>query len=262
MQSKTENRKMKKKMIVILAGALLAIGMTGNAFASFTNDDLIRVVYQTAGGTAETATDLGSISSLLGVSNDVVGGGAGAFTANGISSANLANYNVAYFVISNDSGTKQVWVSGDPATATKNLSSGWSTTLAGLENIEGTYAGLTAVSGTVASDTTAPANSYFKVADGSGTKPGAMVGIVASASRANTEASLATLTTASPVTQGLWYFATAGTASQTGTLALNLQTNADGSTTINASSTPIPPSFFLMGSGLLGMVGLRRKKRA
>ena len=34
----------------------------------------------------------------------------------------------------------------------------------------------------------------------------------------------------------------------------------DGSIEIKAANTPIPAAFYLMGSGLLGLVGLRRKK--
>ena len=50
-------KNMKKKMIVLLAGALLAIGAS-NAMASFEDYELIRVVYNTSTGN-EMATDLG-----------------------------------------------------------------------------------------------------------------------------------------------------------------------------------------------------------
>ena len=35
---------------------------------------------------------------------------------------------------------------------------------------------------------------------------------------------------------------------------------ASGATTINPSAVPIPPSILLMGSGLLGLIGIGRRK--
>ena len=106
-------------------------------------------------------------------------------------------------------------------------------------------------------------NTYFLNMDnGSTNGAGTMNGLLASGS-GSVEASLASLTTANPVQQGLWFTTSAGRGNTNGTNEnLVIQTNADGTTTINPNATPIPPAFFLMGSGLLGMFGLGRKKRA
>src|SRR6266516_3691618 len=54
---------MMKKLVTIIAAALLTMGLAANAMASFNDGDLIRVVYN-HGGSVEVATDLGSISSI------------------------------------------------------------------------------------------------------------------------------------------------------------------------------------------------------
>jgi hypothetical protein len=262
---------MNKKMTVILAGALLTLSMAGNALAAFSGDDLIRVVYNTAGGTVENATDLGSVATLIAdTSGTVVGGGAAAFTANGIASGSFGNSAVAYFAVSTlENGTtgKYLYVSGSPTIASgigglKFASLGAGTGAIGT--LEANYAAAAGSNSYVQGDTSINATTYYKTLDASGSNTGGLGGFMNAASKGNTEASLATLAS-TPVTQGLWYFAAANNTTAAGALALTLQTNADGSTTVingNVASTPIPPSFFLMGSGLLGMVGLRRKKRA
>ena len=56
---------MKKKLIALLAGALLTTAMAGNALAAFADFDLIRVVYQRSGGTVEVGTWTGKLSDAL-----------------------------------------------------------------------------------------------------------------------------------------------------------------------------------------------------
>jgi hypothetical protein len=254
---------MKKKLVALLAGALLTSAMAGNALAYFTGDDLIRVVYSATTG-VEVATDLGSIATLLtSAPGTILGGGAASFTNYGVT-GDLSTYSVAYFAKStSENGVtgKYIWASGDATTPSVSGTSQWNGTNGAMTNML-SQEGAAGSTQTVSVGTGAT-NSYYHKADGSGTITGALSGIISANSRVNTEASLANIAN-TPVTQGLWYFGAAN-GSQTGLLALTLQTNADGSTTLNPNSTaatPIPPSFFLMGSGLLGMVGLRRKKRA
>ena len=79
------------------------------------------------------------------------------------------------------------------------------------------------------------------------------------------EANLAALASGGSVSMELYEFQLTGSgrsATVTTTDFMKITTNADGTTTVGTSATPIPPAFFLMGSGLLGMFGLRRKQRA
>ena len=75
------------------------------------------------------------------------------------------------------------------------------------------------------------------------------------------EMNLAALSTVGFVDQTLYFFDSPQSA-LFGVATVTLRTMADGSTIINpgsASAVPIPPSVLLLGSGLLGMIGIRRK---
>ena len=262
---------MKKKMIALLAAAMLTLA-AGSAFADFAANDLIRVVYNTTTNT-ETATDLGSLTSLLAVNSPtVVGSGATAFTTvAGVSGAtNLAGDQVAYFAV-NSAGTG-FYVSGIPSNvpvanpAQTAGTNGWMTS---TNNNYASLSGGTGIATTAITNTTTKLsvpNTYYLNGDKSGNSIGAMGSLLLSASWAGTEASLASLATpGSSVSQALYLLtSTSRSGNTTGLEELVLITNANGSTTIEAvpAATPIPPSFFLMGSGLLGMFGLRRKQRA
>jgi hypothetical protein len=258
---------MKKKMIVLLAGALLTLGMASYASAAlFSEDDLIRVVYNATSG-VETATDLGAISTITADANGtVLGGGTGAFTTNGSPASANANAYVAYFTLDTNNG--YLWVSGSTtkSLAPKGISSSFSSSASAMDAVLGVYQAANTTNGnnngTVQSATVVPSgDSYYAALDASGTSKGTLGGVIY-ANNTHTEASLATLASAA-VTQGLYYFNSIGSSNQTGSQILELQTNANGTTTLinpNTPSTPIPPSFFLMGSGLLGMFGLRRKR--
>jgi len=254
-QEEKEKHQMKKKSIALLAGALLVAGTAGNALAAnFADGDLIEVVYN---GTAnEYATDLGSIASLAAATNGTVIAGGTLPTA-------TAGYNVAYFAFtatSNSDATNQLWVS-NTATSVKNNYKQWSTSVSGLDAAISGYQILTPnANGTVSQAAAQPGGSYFTSLDAGGTNPGSLGGIVATSSTTET-------TLAGAATQGIYYFAnpaSSTTSNHTATLAFDVTTNADGTITLGTSNapaaTPIPPAFFLMGSGLLGMFGLRRKK--
>jgi hypothetical protein len=90
---------------------------------------------------------------------------------------------------------------------------------------------------------------------------GALGNAINIATRPNTEISLASLIngTATSVTQNLYSLAGTTAGSKGVFTTAIITTYADGRT--NVSATPIPPAFFLMGSGLLGMFGLRRKNK-
>jgi hypothetical protein len=250
---------MNKKFIALLAGALLVAGMSGNAMASITNGDLFRVVYDTADN-VEAIADLGSIATLeAATSGTVVGNGAASFLSNGIT--NLANSSVAYFSFQGNGTSGSLWVSGSTTTATVSAALKLSGSGPQLNTLQNTWAADTAASGNnYYQGTTTSAPSYYLTAD-KGKTTGSLDNFVKTGAQ-YTEANLANLATTAPQ-QALYYFANAN-ASTTGVAVLTLQTNADGSTTIingnTAATTPIPPAFFLMGSGLLGMFGLRRKK--
>jgi hypothetical protein len=79
----------------------------------------------------------------------------------------------------------------------------------------------------------------------------------------NGVANLADLNTVGYVEQYLYYYGDPNTVAP-GVPLMKLTTNADGTTTASAASAvvPIPAAVYLLGSGLLGLVGIRRRMAA
>lgn len=244
---------MKKKMIALLAGALMAMSAS-SAFAAFADLDLVRVYYERTTGTVEVATDLGNVNTLLASPSTTI---AGQWATVGTPS----NLYVAYFAVSRaTSGTTlgDLYVSGLTDTTKPPVavgSPGFTSTKSGWTSILGQYNSYGTDTITQAQTIT---NSYRLKMSSS---QGALGNGINIATRVNTEANLASLVngTATQVKQKLYFFENANTAGSKGVAVADISTNANGSTTI--TTTPIPPAFFLMGSGLLGMFGLRRKSK-
>ena len=251
---------MKKKMIMLIAAAMMTLSAS-SAFAAFADLELIRVVYERTTGSTETLTDLGNVSTVLATGGTFAGTGA-------LTASTPANLAVAYFAL--DSINGQLW-----ATSKNGQSMG---DLTGITNatdvMYGYYNATTGIKTTPGTTATGQAygigsqnaaNSYrskMSVQGAAGTLANALP-LAGSA-----ESSLASLVgaTSGSVTQNLYFWANGYAnvdADYTGVLAATITTSFNGTTTIGVNTpvatTPIPPAFFLMGSGLLGMFGLRRK---
>jgi hypothetical protein len=90
---------------------------------------------------------------------------------------------------------------------------------------------------------------------------GSLGGAINAATRLYTELSLSNL--ASNNTQALYYWSnglTTVASEKIGQSLALITTNFDGSTTITALATPIPAAAWLLGSGLLGLAGIRRRR--
>jgi len=226
---KTQEKRTMKKIMMLLAAAMLLLGLNGQAMAYFSNGDLIQVVYQ---GTTEIATDEGSLATLL----------AGGTTLN--FSSPLANAQVAYFdyvITGGSQGT--VWTSGNNGGQTAVFSS-TSNFHNAYSAATGLYYNLGGPQVTVLNTPIANPNSYTVQMDGG--KVGSMDGFLKNADGE------ATMANGGPVQQTLYQYVPTLTrgASSTGTAVA----------TINTSATPVPPSILLMGSGLLGLAGIGRKR--
>jgi hypothetical protein len=234
---------MLRKKLAILAAAAMMTLTASSAFAAFADSHLIRVYYDRAG--VEIATDLGLISSILAAPSTNVTGAFGTAT------------NAVYFAF--DRANNNLWASNSTTTAPLiiggangviNISSGTTTVYSNYNTQGGTnYSGLASA-----------INSYKnKLSATQGWLGNTITGVTA---RAATELSLATLATNNTQTLYFWADAKAATtAGKTGVAVAQIITNADGSSTINAVATPIPAAIYLMGSGLLGLVGLRRRNK-
>jgi hypothetical protein len=247
---------LKKKIVMLIAAALMTLSAS-SAFAAFGDLELIRIAYDRNG--SEIATDLGLVSNFTAAgANNTIPGSFAAITPS-------TSTFVTYFAL--DRANNQLWATG--STTTPSIILGGASGLTGLKN--GTtpmYAQYNTQGGTNYIGAASLASSYKTKLSANG-QQGALAAAINLTTRANTEVSLASIAS-TPVSQGLYFWANGTTtvaANKTGVLAATITTNSDGSATIISStpapvaSTPIPPAFFLMGSGLLGMFGLRRKTK-
>ena len=255
---------MKKKIVALVAAALMTLSAS-SAFAFVNaNLELYRVIWdKTTNTTFETVTDLGSLASLQGMApGSTIDTAASAFTnVAGYSAANVGdNLMVAYFAY-NYTG-RELYVSQTGASAAPVIMpSSWTTAggqlrtyvtpayaaAAGADNMTGTLVGGKSNS------------SSFSVRIQDGYFGGAFID-----PEVNFTAVPLSSLTSNQITNIYQFTGTNLDESTVGTLVMSLTTDtATGMTSIApAAATPIPPAFFLMGSGLLGMVGLRRKQRA
>ncbi|KAF0219906.1 MAG: hypothetical protein FD174_1630 [Geobacteraceae bacterium] len=240
---------MKKKIVALLAGALMTIAAS-NAFAFVATDlELYRVVYDaTTKTTYEQISDLGNFSTLKSLTATTVVGNAYKTAAFDAAAATAgSNLKIAYFAF--DVANKQVYLSQTNETAIPKINAlKWASAGAGLVTSVNTDG---ALAGGLGSNTNV--NGFFK-------KEGVNFGSFFTAG--STTANLSNVSLATMVNNAethIYKFDNAN-ASVFGTQFLTLTTDkTTGLSSVKA--VPIPPAFFLMGSGLLGMVGLRRKRK-
>jgi hypothetical protein len=247
-----------KKLTVLFMVALFMLGISAQAMAYFEDGDLIRVVYSSA-GTMETATDLGSIASLTTPSGLKVTYNANNFSIASLGSgATAANSYVAYYSFL--AGTPaNAWTSGPNGgqTAQFSVKDGYAGAVHSVNGLYQTQTGAPAQVTVLMSDP----NSYFNMLAGGGSSAGQFAGFIPAG---NGEANLANLSSVGYVDQYIYYYkpTSARNADPTGLSVAMIRTYADGHTVMNPNAVPIPPSVLLLGSGLIGLIGIRRKNVA
>ncbi len=258
-------------MIKLAAAAALTLGLSGNAMAAIDNGDLIRVVFDTV-GSVEYATDLGNFQDILsrtaaGEKNITVGGGVDAIQTSIFgATTQMADLRVAYFTYDANNGKWVGLASG--LESISNISrkystfegAAWATSGANATPTLGSYDAnmITDNSAKLASKSDAKSfYTKFSVAVGS-----SYAGMV-SPTNPNGIASLAALATGGSVEQNFFTWTGTNTNNASaGTLAFTLTTLDDGVTVINKMEqqpVPVPAAAWLLGSGLMGLVGLRRR---
>ncbi len=253
-----------KKIMMLLIAVVMLFSVTGQAMAAFNEGDLIRVVYNTSNDPVsgahyfEYATDLGAFqpTSLSGMTANTdafntssVGGASG--------TATFSQMNVAYFIM-NSSG----YAASTSASGNINTYAFWGSYQPAASNTLGTFAA--AAVGNNAKVAMDSGYSYWTQMNGGGTMIGTMGNYLATG---DAEKSLAALSTTGYVDQILYYYGADPDSGIKGTKASYIRTFADGHTTVSAidpslPSVPIPAAIYLFGSGLMGLVGLRRKTAA
>ena len=251
---------MKSSFITILAVVLMT-ALSSQAFAYFSNNDLIEVVYN--GTTAERAIDLGNLATLNldTIASSLTLAGADSINLSALQASSWSDLKVGFFAYSGSTYQEYFATTATTApvintAARTSFSNAYSSTV-------GTYYG-TQLGGTtnqIVDASPSNVNSYVKKMDSNGTAPGYFAGFNTAASSLG-EASLAALDNGGSVTMYLYHFNLVSAApGANGTPYSGILTlNANGSTVAESTAaTPIPASILLFGSGLLGLVGLKKK---
>lgn len=236
---------------MVLLAAMLLLGFTGQAMAYFTAGDLIQVVYQAGGTGNEVLTDLGAVSTTTGP------------ITTGINTSQLStlfpgqswsNLDVAYFAFTpQNGGALNLWISGTPGGQTN--SAGFQvTTKSALNSV---LSSINTASTNQVVQSSSASSSYWNAVDKNGTAVGMFNSFIAGGGEVN----LAALASGNTANLSLYYYPTstvnsAGPGVELETLAIS----SNGTTTVTPQATPIPATFLLFGSGLLGLVGIRRKQ--
>ena len=245
-----------KKLLGILVALMLVLGFAGQSMATFADLEVLRVIYDATTST-EYAVDLGKI----GVGSLAIGGSGafsatnqnlgGAFTlASGVlgSGASVSDtLKVAYMAV--DQTVGQMWLSG--TTAIRPYNTGNDSNYAAMT---GMYAYYGAANSNASKSMTADAHSYWIGMNSTGSAVGSFDSFFL-----NGAGSEAAFTYGQTPSLNLYYYADPYTAGHNGFNMGTLQVQADGSTVLNPSAVPIPGAVWLLGSGLLGLIGVRRR---
>ena len=243
-----------KKLIGILTALTLVLGFAGQSMALFADLEIVRVIYdQTT--SLEYASDLGKI----GVGNLAIGG-SGAFSGNSVNlggafsptavlggTAATDTLHVAYMAV--DQTNLTTWLSGTQANRAYNTGND-----SNMSAMAGMYLYYGALNSNASKPMTGDARSYWIAMDGTGGSAGSFANFFT-----NGAGSEAAFTYGQTPSLNLYYYADPYTANLNGFNMGTLQVQADGSTVLNPSAVPIPAAVWLLGSGLLGLIGVRRR---
>jgi hypothetical protein len=258
-QPKEEQEKlqMKKKMIVLLAAALMTL-CAGNAFAAtyWGDGDLMEVFFDTSQG-KEFSVDLGTLNTTNGGLSYTLTLNSGVlnytYTQMGFAAGSTTQVSFYGTDLSNVNGL----VSNSPTTAPSQVGDIVSTIATGAGILQSYWGGthMTAQGPTSATD------SFNNIMRGGGTE--AFAGFIRPTVAAGSWEP--NLSTAAAANLGIWsisdpYSGGTGAVIEQFLASVSIDASGDETTTISSpNATPIPAAAYLLGSGLLGLFGLRRK---
>jgi hypothetical protein len=256
-----------KKLLALCFAAFLVVGVAGQAAAYFEEGTLVVAIHDQ--GTTELGVDLGALSGITFTDNGVFNQFAPAGTLN------LSDFGT--------SGAADLWMGVFGNDGLVGVNGGYfattSTTAPGTNfSSDGPFEG--AASATRAAYNTPPSatqsvvftgSNYYANMDQGGPSTGLYAGF--NANSAVGEANLSTFGT-SDIDMFLYKYGpsfTGGLFGQSWDLdagpnpgtpyIAHIQLRTDGSIWMDATSVPVPAAVWLLGSGLLGLFGIRRKMK-
>lgn len=237
-----------KKVLGLMAIGLLLFGLAGQGLASqIPYGDLLQVVYEDSSfGSTEVVTDLGHIGTTLNLSKTYSNLGTAINLGDSMwGGASWSNLHVAYFAINVNSA----YISGSTGTA-DNLKANKINALNNAYNPFASYYYGLMGGGSAGIGSTTNTSSYWKTFDLNNSKA---AGLFAQTLKAASGSEVAL--TGDAILQALYYWS--GNAGGNGVKDALIQTNANGTTSINP--VPVPATMYLLVPGFLGLIGLRKK---
>jgi len=236
-----------RKFSVILLAAFLVLFVGGQAMAAFENNHLVQVAHNSTD--KEFGVDLGDLGTIDFSGTNVLLAPAG--SVNFAALGSVADLSLGFFGA--DTAAYQNWIATTVDTAPV-ISTGQ------LLNFQNGAQGVQASYQTDPSQTYNTPGTYGSIMNLNGAAPGAYAGW--NMHTPVGESILADLSSAGYVDMYLyhWDIVTLDKGPDAGTdYSGILRLYADGSTVLNPSAVPIPGAAILLGSGLIGLVGIRRR---
>lgn len=258
--------KIKKLFATVAVGAMVLTGAS-QAMAAFDFNSLVLTVYKGAGA-PEVGFDLGTSTALT--SGTKYSGTSGINLSDFGSGTTFSQLTFGVYGIDmQGSNFDQLYaVTSQAGSAPAVTGGGWGNIGTPALTINPTYQALSSTGKSVISNSSETTGYYTQmIANGDGA--GSFAGFIPAQTGESSLASLQGAAVGSYVEMALYQFTNVGTGAidigpGTGTLVgtVRVTLNSTGGADISVSavsSVPIPPSVLLLGSGLLGLVGIRRK---
>ncbi|MEN6433424.1 MAG: VPLPA-CTERM sorting domain-containing protein [Smithella sp.] len=246
---------MKKTLFTILTIAMLLVGVAGQAMAYFEQGHLVRVVYD-RGGVNEILTDMGGGFDYTSPSNINSKITDNPFDIADLGLADYSNVYVSYFILKTYgvSGVNSLWLSGPNGGQTSRYGA-WSSTGAATVSLIGINHMTGNAQNVYSQHVMSSYADYINAGDF-----GTMMTFI---SNGNMEQNLGSFNAEGSqyVDQYLYYYAPNIVTGKPGLKVAQIRTYEGGTTggTTEINPVPVPAAVYLLGSGLLALVGIRRK---
>ena len=205
------------------------------------------------------AVDLGNVNNLIASPADTTIAGSDA----NFGAAGAAPLYVSYFAY--DNATGNVWISAASGLGTFGLNiDNYSGTIGQMSMVAQTYKAIAGnASSAVSLKNPQGVSTFFNSLEGTQNGQGGYARMVDVTTIGTTTE---TLDLINAVKQSLYFFDVANEVDESDLIfqeVAKITTNANGTVTLNAANAevPIPAAAYLLGSGLLGLVGLRRRMK-